>query len=809
MKTTKIIINALIYLGILLSTYFLYLSLTPEGYTGRMLWFTYDVHSPRNPAIVIAVLVVLLVAINFRSIFRVRRKLRLVGTLALALAILVAVLFFLSYKRHNRPPWKRPNVVIIVVDTLRADHVGEYGANYAQTANIDRLAREGWLFEEAYTHIPITMPSHSALFSGRLPHDVGVYKNGDTFRYAEPTLAEIFREQGYRTGAVISLGILRSRFGLDRGFEQYDDRLPGNGQWFNCAEVVTDRGIDWLRENVGDGDRFFLWLHYSDPHEPYSPPDYPPDTVVELNGEEVDSGRLDSAAYINIPLRLNPGENVVTIRRLADSSIRLYLTYLHFSGVEDGPFPEEWERELRRSRRSGSYRARDLRQLQRNQFMRNFDGLSFAGLTFHEGNGWQPPDPGLERPRRQIEGGCTMTITNEGDEAREVTLQLKGGVNKRIGIVWEDYAREVEYADREIGRFLSYLDRRGLTDNTIIVLLADHGEELNEHGHVGHIHYLYRQSLQVPLIIRDPDSDRRGVRVRRTARIIDVAPTVLDMAGLHKPTYMEGRTLLEYILRNRSDERSLLAETFEPEADENKVALLRGDSLLIYTPGAETVRQLELYNFRDDEIQWRNTALSSTAGGLNQLAREARGFWEAMQAEGTEAEADAESREMLADLGYLHSASLPSLVSDLGVPGPALLERVRQALASCRTPHSELGVDTQRAGDGSHYIFVRMTLPPETSTRTVMSLQDYVKVLVTPQARQFPLRLQLTADDEIFFDQVYAGNPGNIYLLYSLRLLRLLIQQPSAATLSPAFEILFPQASEILERNVGLLENGK
>jgi arylsulfatase A-like enzyme len=170
----------------------------------------------------------------------------------------------------------RYNVLLVTVDSLRADHLGCYGDSRASTPSMDRLATEGVLFERAETSVPITLPAHASLLTGTYPACHGV-RNDGTYRLGPraETLAEILKRFEYRTGAVISGYPLVSRFGLSQGFDTYDDHLPPErerqiGFRERTAEEVARAGIAWL-EAIGS-QRFFLWLHFFDPHAPYAPP---------------------------------------------------------------------------------------------------------------------------------------------------------------------------------------------------------------------------------------------------------------------------------------------------------------------------------------------------------------------------------------------------------------------------------------------------------------------------------------------------------------------------------------------------------
>lgn len=188
------------------------------------------------------------------------------------------------------------DVVIITVDTLRFDRLGIYGYKSIETPNIDGLGKHGVVFEQARVPVPLTLPSHTSLFTGLYPPSHGVRDNGK-YKAAESlvTLAEIFKKEGYNTGAVVGSFVLDNRFGLNQGFDHYDDsgfkiEKDGRELFFppeRAAKDVTDHALKWLNSIYGGGQgtvvkdsivngkeqRFFLWVHYFDPHTLYNPPD--------------------------------------------------------------------------------------------------------------------------------------------------------------------------------------------------------------------------------------------------------------------------------------------------------------------------------------------------------------------------------------------------------------------------------------------------------------------------------------------------------------------------------------------------------
>jgi arylsulfatase A-like enzyme len=179
-----------------------------------------------------------------------------------------------------------PNLILITLDTVRADHLSCYGYEYNTSPFIDSIAQQGVLFLNAYAQIPLTLPSHTAILTSTYPKNNGVRLNGSCYARDELiTIAELLKHKNYSTFAIIGGFPLDSRFGLSQGFDVYDDRLEGEPEkeakyWYHHkflkyerrANEVTDRAIAVL-EKIKKGEKFFLWLHYFDPHWKYRPPE--------------------------------------------------------------------------------------------------------------------------------------------------------------------------------------------------------------------------------------------------------------------------------------------------------------------------------------------------------------------------------------------------------------------------------------------------------------------------------------------------------------------------------------------------------
>jgi arylsulfatase A-like enzyme/tetratricopeptide (TPR) repeat protein len=173
----------------------------------------------------------------------------------------------------------RVNLVIVTLDTTRADRMGAYGAADVETPTFDALARDGVLFEEAASVAPLTLPAHSSLFTGKFPPEHGVRDNGGFFLGPEQlTLAEVLKARGYRTGAFVGAYVLDAKWGLDQGFDTYVDdfdlsktRGVSLGAIQRPANEVIDKALPWIQQ--AGAAPFFAWVHLYDAHSPYRPPE--------------------------------------------------------------------------------------------------------------------------------------------------------------------------------------------------------------------------------------------------------------------------------------------------------------------------------------------------------------------------------------------------------------------------------------------------------------------------------------------------------------------------------------------------------
>jgi arylsulfatase A-like enzyme/Flp pilus assembly protein TadD len=191
----------------------------------------------------------------------------------LAVCILGSAGAFAGLASAASAPGGAPNVLLVTVDTLRPDALG-WVAGRNETPEIDALARESFRFPGAVSPVPLTLPAHASLLTGLDPPRHGVHDNGQVLGPGPRTLGGALSARGYATGAVVSGYPLRALFGLDRGFDHYDDRLPVAGEEWRerPAPATTEAALSWAR-SAPRSRPWFLWVHYYDPHDPYTPPE--------------------------------------------------------------------------------------------------------------------------------------------------------------------------------------------------------------------------------------------------------------------------------------------------------------------------------------------------------------------------------------------------------------------------------------------------------------------------------------------------------------------------------------------------------
>jgi arylsulfatase A-like enzyme len=506
------------------------------------------------------------------------------------------------------------NLILITLDTHRADHMGAYNEGLVSTPNLDLLAEEGTLFTNCFSPTPVTLPAHSSLFYSQPPFKLKIYNNGETLNIEDiKSLAEIFKENGYATGAFVSLGVLLERYGLNKGFDTYSDPFPKT-RWYLTAEEVNSSLFPWLEKHREQN--FFVWIHYSDPHDPYAPPDIPNDIKVYLNDNLLSELCLQKNQVEDIALQLNTGKNTLRFE------------------VANKFVP-----------RKDAFKAR-LVQLE-------LDPSShLENTTLHFGRGWHNTKRG--KHIMHFRNNAILNIQSPKNQ-EGVILRLRGKLDIGAEGNKELYRKEVEYLDREIGSLFATLKNLDLFEKTILVSVGDHGEGLGEYEssrggpHFGHIHYLYSVYLKVPFVIWNP-AKKKNRTISRPSTLMDIPPTVLALMDIDRPSHMMGRNLMEG-KKTEDTPTELFFETYEPEAEFNRFAILSFPDHLIFTIKTNTY---ELYDISSDPME--KTDLYPDQGNdprINKLKQKLNDYTRRALANRSVQKKDEKTVEMLKALGYI------------------------------------------------------------------------------------------------------------------------------------------------------------
>jgi len=415
--------------------------------------------------------------------------------LAPALAALAIVLLAsgCSGLRASRARARVPRVVVVTIDTLHVGRTGPYNFEVSTTPVLDRLADEGVRFDYAYTHTPITLPSHAALFAGSSPASIGVMANGERVPESANMLAERLREAGYRTGAFISLGVLRPTFGLNQGFQDFHDPfIEGPPRWYRRSHEMVGPVNAWLDEH-GD-EPFFLWVHLSDPHEPYVTPDAPPDSELWLDDELIGSYSLASAEEHLVDIEIPSGAH--------------RLRWVSLWQPRDDDRPESGVELLVMSR------------------------VSLKPFT----------DDELPRAYTLLQPALEVELENDEPHAARLELLFAGRLSRPPpSFVLPNYDENVARTDRYLGELVDKLESIGARDETLIVIVSDHGEGLFGHDILGHASHVYEDQLRILWMMHGAGLPEGYVIENRPGLMKDVAPTILGVLGLSR-WGMDGRS---------------------------------------------------------------------------------------------------------------------------------------------------------------------------------------------------------------------------------------------------------------------------
>ncbi len=433
---------------------------------------------------------------------------------------------------------RRPNVIILLIDALRKDHVGVYGYYRETTPNMDRFSQDAIVFQNAISQCSWTSPSIAALFSSLYPSTHGCVSysqqgaevKADFLDHKIDTLAEILKEEGYETGAFVANHWICRRLQFDQGFDVFS---PVNEKYKPRAPEVNEKAFKWISKNRMKP--FFAYLHYMDVHGPYSPP--PP---------------YDS----------------------------------FFKSTE---FRQMSRRERNRLRHLSVGRGKDKNNL--NYYIDQYDG-------------------------------------------------------------------EIRYTDHHIGEFLERLRRYDLLDNTIVIITSDHGEAFFEHGCCGHGWTLYNEEIDIPLVIKFPQSVKFPAVEHYRVELIDVTATILSILNLRLPYNPDGLNLQHTSNGKMLVHRSVFSEELSTiMKGPPEIAIIKDNYKATYSVNEQKVT--ELYELDEDKAEKSNIYNINRAkakeletevkSSLTQKSRKRKD----LGLENSAVTLDGESRNQLRSLGYV------------------------------------------------------------------------------------------------------------------------------------------------------------
>jgi arylsulfatase A-like enzyme len=419
-----------------------------------------------------------------------------------ALAVLLSCFGHAAYSQQATTT--RPNIIFIMSDDHAYQAVSAYGSNLIKTPNIDRIGREGAIMKNGFVTNSVCSPSRAVILTGKYSHMNGLRDNGTYFNGAQQTLPKILRANGYRTAIVGKWHLWSEPTGFD-----YWNVLPAQGHYYNppfikmgkdtaykgyVTDVITDLALQWIDQNKNTP--FFLMLHHKAPHRNFMPP------LKYLQKFDDASFPLPANFYDDYKNRLALQRQQITVAHDLDIRYdsKIPCDTCAVTTINNWA-PAEYQREIERLTPAEREQWDSVYQLEYKQYKRIHDSASLAKFQF----------------RRYM----------------------------------EDYLRCILSVDDNVGRVLDYLDKNGLSENTIVIYTSDQGFYLGEHG-LYDKRFMYDESFRTPMVIRYPARITPKQQVNEFTLNLDIAPTLLDYAGIPVPADMQGESMQTLLQKGKA-----------------------------------------------------------------------------------------------------------------------------------------------------------------------------------------------------------------------------------------------------------------
>ena len=420
-------------------------------------------------------------------------------------------------KERKTKKSKTPNIIFIMTDDHAYQAISAYGSKLMQTPNIDRLANEGMLFENAYVTNSICSPSRAVALTGKFSHLNGVRDNLDVFDPSQVTFPKILQKNGYET-AVVGKWHLKSE---PTGFDFWKV-LPDQGHYYDpkfrtskgtlqedgyVTDITTDLAIQYLDSIRNKEKPFLLMYHHKAPHRQWWPS---MEDLEAYKDTEIPSPSTLYDNYINRGTAAKEAE-----MRIGDHMALSADNKIHPDILDDMKLEEflDW------------YESAYLERYDR--------------LDDEEKKKWD-----------KVYGEINEDFKENAPKGKALTFW-------KYQRYMQDYLGCLKSVDRNIGRLLEHLDKKGLTDNTVIIYTSDQGFYLGEHGWFDK-RFMYEPSFRTPLIMRYPQMIKAKSKNRDLVQNLDFAPTLLDFADVEIPKEMQGRSMLPLFKEDNSNWRDAL-----------------------------------------------------------------------------------------------------------------------------------------------------------------------------------------------------------------------------------------------------------
>lgn len=419
---------------------------------------------------------------------------------AVALALSFCLLLAHGYPLEGAD--EQPNILFVFSDDHAPQAIGAYGSKINETPNLDRIAREGAIFQNSFCANSICGPSRACILTGKHSHKNGFLRNGNRFDGNQMTFPKLMQDAGYQT-AIIGKWHLSSN---PTGFNHWEI-LPGQGSYYNpdliqmngekkryqgyCTDIITDNALDWLKNKRDPEKPFMLMCQHKAPHRNWSPP---PRHFSLYKGEDIPEPDTLFDDYAGRSKLLK--ENEMSLRD-------------HFFWGHDMKFHGE--------------------SLYPDQFRPGLANGEYRRMTDAQKAEWDAAyQPENDQFLKNMKAG---------------KLSPKDVIRWKYQRYIKDYLRCIQAVDDGVGAMLDYLDESGLAKDTIVIYSSDQGFYLGEHGWYDK-RWMFEESLKMPFLIRWPGVIEPGVDAKALIQNIDYGPTFLDVAGAAIPDEMQGRSMV-------------------------------------------------------------------------------------------------------------------------------------------------------------------------------------------------------------------------------------------------------------------------